>query len=105
MLEVDELDDAVVARFESGTLGNAGSGSADVEGAHGELRAGFADGLGGDDPDGFTKFNHAAGGEVAPVATSANTAAGLAREHRTDSHALHTPGLPLVGQFSVDFRG
>src|SRR5580700_870026 len=42
--ELDEFHDAVVASLESGTLGDAGGCSADVEGAHGELRAGFADG-------------------------------------------------------------
>jgi len=51
-LHVHELDDAVVARFERGTFGDARSGSADVEGAHGQLRAGLADGLRGDDADG-----------------------------------------------------
>src|SRR5205807_881855 len=49
VLKVHELDDAVVAGFESRALGNARSGSADVERAHGELRAGRADGLRVDD--------------------------------------------------------
>ena len=34
-------------------LRRSGGGAADVEGAHGELGAGLADGLGGDDADGF----------------------------------------------------
>src|SRR6267143_586991 len=67
-LHVHELDDAVVARFERGAFRDARGGSADVEGAHGQLRAGLADGLRGDDADGFAKLNHAASGEVAPVA-------------------------------------
>src|SRR5712664_620902 len=74
-LEIDEFDDAVVARFERGTFGDAGGGSADVEGTHGELRAGFADGLRGDDADGFAKLHHSAGGEVASVTKGANAAA------------------------------
>src|SRR4029077_3695907 len=78
MLEVHELDDAVVARLERRTLGNAGGGSADVERAHGELRAGLADGLSGDNADGFSEFNHAARGEVATIAQRANAAAGFA---------------------------
>src|SRR4029077_5530269 len=49
VFEVHELDDAMVARFERGALGNAGGGSADVERTHGELCAGLADGLRGDD--------------------------------------------------------
>src|SRR5262249_60215505 len=83
--EVDELDDAVVARFDGGTLGNAGCRTADVEGTHRELRAGFADGLRGDDANGFAEFNHAARSEVAAVAEGANTAAGFATEPRTDT--------------------
>ena len=83
MLEVHELDDAVVACFESGALGNARGGSADVERTHGELRAGFADGLRGDHAHGFAEFDHAARGEVAAVAEGANAAAGLAGEHGT----------------------
>ena len=74
-LHVYKLDDAVVARFERGAFGDARSGSADVEGAHGQLRAGFADGLRGDDANRFAQFDHAAGGEVAPVAQRANAAA------------------------------
>src|SRR5271170_2880458 len=77
-LEVHELDDTVVAGFERGALGDARGGSADVERAHGELRAGFADGLRGDDADGFAEFDHAARGEVAAVTEGANSAAGFA---------------------------
>src|SRR6267378_17525 len=84
--EVDEFDDAVVARFERGTLGDASGGSADVKGAHGELRAGFADGLSGDDADGFAQFDHAAGSEIAAVTERANAAAGFAGEHGTDAN-------------------
>ena len=65
LVEDDELaglvpDDAEVAVAEVagvlggdlGGLGDGGCGAADVEGAHGELGAGLADGLGGDDADG-----------------------------------------------------
>src|SRR4029077_18063633 len=93
--EVHKLDDAVVARFECGTLGNARGGSADVERTHGELRAGLADGLRGDDADRFAQFDHPAGGQVAPVAQRANAAAGFAREHGTDAHALDARTLHL----------
>ena len=103
VLEVDELDDAVVARFERGALGNAGGGSADVERAHRELRAGFADGLRGDDADRFAEFNHAARSEVAAVAQRANTAAGFAGEHGANADALDTGGLNRVGKLFGDF--
>jgi hypothetical protein len=38
----------------------------DVEGAHGELRAGLADGLGGDDADGFADLRDLVGGGLMP---------------------------------------
>ena len=42
--------------------------AADVERTHGELRAGFADGLRGDDADRFAELDDLAGREVAAVA-------------------------------------
>src|SRR5262249_9946996 len=88
--QVNELHVASVLCFEGGTLADAGSRATDVEGTHGELRAGFADGLRGDDADGFAHFDHAAGGQVAAIAERANTAPGFAGEHGTDAHALNT---------------
>src|SRR5256886_3592884 len=92
-LEIHELDDAVVARFESGALGDARGGSADVERAHGELRAGLADGLRGDDADGFSEFDHAAGGQVAAIAPRAHTTPRFASEHGTDADAVDARAL------------
>ena len=103
VFEVDEFDGAVVARFERGALGNAGGGTADVEGTHGELRAGFADGLRGDDADGFTEFDHAARSEIASIAEGANTAAGFAGEHGADADAFDTRSLHGVCEFFRDF--
>ena len=51
----------------------------DVEGPHGELGAGFADRLGGDDADGFADFDRQAGGEVEAVAVRAAAALGFRR--------------------------
>ena len=87
------LHEAVVARFDLGLFGDARGGSADVERAHRELRAGLADGLRGDDADRFAEFDHAAGGQVAAVAARANSAAGFAGEHGTDLDALDAGGL------------
>src|ERR1700761_3599344 len=103
VLEIHELDDAVVARFERGTLGNAGGGSADVERTHRELRAGFADGLRGDDADRFAEFDHAARSEVAAVAQRANTAAGFTGKHGANANALDTSTLHRVGKLFGDF--
>src|SRR5579885_2126365 len=94
--QVNELDHAVVAGFERGALRNAGCRTSDMERAHGELRARFADGLRGNNANGFAKLDHAAGREVAPIAKRANTATGLAREHRANLHALDTGSLHLV---------
>src|SRR5262249_19894440 len=105
--EVHEFDDSVVARFDGGTFGDARCGTTDVECAHGELRAGFADGLRGNDADGFAEFDHAARSEVAAVAEGANTAAGFASEHGANANALDTCGLhgvrELFGDFLVHF--
>src|SRR5260370_28352935 len=105
VLEVHELDDAMVARLKRGALGNARSGSADVERPHGELRTRFADGLRGDDANGFAELDHPARSQVAAVAQRANAAAGLAGEHGANTDALDTPGLygivPLFGDFLV----
>ncbi|SGJ23670.1 Uncharacterised protein [Mycobacterium tuberculosis] len=54
-----------------------------VEGAHGQLGAGFADGLGGHDADGFTDVDQLAGGHGTPVAGRAHAGAGGTRQHRT----------------------
>jgi len=68
-----------------------------------KLRAGFADGLRGDDADSFAKLNHAASGEVAAITQGANTAAGFAGEHGTNAHALDARGLHLVSELLGDF--
>src|SRR6266404_725076 len=103
ILEVHELDDAVVARFQCGTLGNARGGSTDVERTHRKLSAGLADGLRGDNADCFAELDHPAGSQVASVAQCANTATGFAGEHRANAHALDTRGLHGVRKFLGDF--
>ena len=50
--EVAVAEVALALEDDLGGLGDGGGGAADVEGAHGELGAGLADGLGGDDADG-----------------------------------------------------
>ena len=54
--------------------------AAGVERPHGQLRAGLADRLGGDDADRLAGPDHLAGGEVAAVARPADAVAGLAGE-------------------------
>ena len=80
----DDLDDAVDVADLGLALGDPGleqlldarqalrdvlaGDAAGVERPHGQLRAGLADGLGGDDADRLADPDHAAGGEVAAVA-------------------------------------
>ena len=72
-----------------------GRRATDVERTHGELRAGFADRLGGDDADRFAAFHQPAGGQVAAVAELANAAPRFAGQHRADLDALDTGRLNL----------
>src|SRR5690606_16171180 len=76
--------------------------AAGVERAHGELRAGFADGLGGDDADRFPDFHHLAGGQVAAVAHPADAVPRSAAEHRADGYLLDARLHDGVGLLGVD---
>ena len=73
-----------------------------MEGTHGELGAGLADGLRRDDADGFAHLDHLAGAEVTAVAEDADAALGLAGEHRADLDALDAGGLDGGGEVFVD---
>src|SRR5208282_3976850 len=101
-LHVNELDEAGTLDLDLGLLGDAGGGAADVEGAHGELRAGLADGLRADDAHGLAHLDHASGGQIAAIAAGADAAAGFAGEHGADFDALDARGLNGAGQFLAD---
>ena len=72
-----------------------------MEGAHGELGAGLADGLGGDHARRLAHLHQAAGGQVAAVAADADAAPGLAGEHGTDAHALDARRLDGARQVFI----
>ena len=91
--QVDEAHGAVVLGIEARLVLHAAGRSADVEGTHGELRAGLADGLRRDDAEGFAELDHAAGAEVAAVAEHADAATGFAGEHRADLDLLDARAL------------
>ena len=55
-----------------------------MEGPHGQLGAGLADGLGGDDADGLAGAHRLLGGQVHAVALGAHAAVGLAGQHGAD---------------------
>ena len=80
-----KLHEAVVARFDLRLFGDARRRAADVERAHGELRARLADGLRGDDADRFAHFDHAAGRQVAAVAPARKPRAGTRRSTPSES--------------------
>ena len=79
--------------------------AADMKGAHGQLGAGLADGLGRDDAHRLADVDHVAAAQVAAVAHGADAALGLAGEHRADHHPVDTRGLdglhPVLGDLLV----
>ncbi len=77
--EVVVADDAVVLRLDDRLLERLRRDAADVEGTHGELRAGLADGLRGDDADRFAELDHLAGRQVAAVALARSSRAWLSQ--------------------------
>ena len=103
MSQVDEADGAVVLGFEARLLIDTRCGSTDVEGTHGELGAGLADGLRGDDTDRFAELDHAAGAEVTAVAEDADAATGFAGEHGANLDALDAGSLDGRGEVFGDF--
>src|SRR5712692_1156344 len=75
---LEELFDARKA------LGDVHAGhAAGVESAHGQLGAGLADRLGGDDAHRLPDLDDLAGSQVSPVARAADALASLAHEHGT----------------------
>ena len=74
-----------------------------MEGAHGELRAGLADGLRGDDADRFAHLDRAARREIAAVAVHASAATRFAGQHRANLDALDAGRLNRIGQLFGDF--
>src|SRR5206468_11405742 len=90
--QVDELEEAVVARLEGRLLRPSARRAADVERPHRELRARLADRLGRDDTDRLAQVDHVATRKVAAIAPDAHALARLTGEHRADLHPLE-PGF------------
>ena len=68
-----------------------------MEGSHGQLRTGFADGLGGDDADRLTGRHRLTGGQVHAVALGADTAVSLAGQHGADLGTMDIEGFQQCG--------
>ena len=96
-------DGAVELGLDLRLLEHLRGSATDVERAHGQLRAGFADGLRGDDADGFAELDQAAGGQVAAVAVHANAVLAFASEHRADFDLLDAGAIDALGLDFVDF--
>src|SRR5262245_24321711 len=87
-----DLDHAVEIRLDDRLLRDL-RGAADMERAHGELRARLADRLRGDDAHRLAHIDRGAAGEIAPVALGAHAPGGLTGEHGADAQFLNAGGL------------
>ena len=76
----------------------AGGNAAGMEGTHGQLGAGLADGLGRDDADGLAHVHELAVGHVRAVALGADADAGLAGQHASDRDFGDARVDDLLGQ-------
>src|SRR5439155_14978118 len=91
--------------FHARLLSAALHGAADVEGAHGQLRAGFADRLGGDDADGLAHVDGRAAGKIAPIAGRADAVLGLAGQDRADQDLVNAGPVDLLDLHLIDQLG
>ena len=73
-----------------------------MEGSHGQLGAGLADGLGRQDADGLAHGHRGAVAQIPAVALGAHAPAGLAGEHRPDLDLLQSGFLDAPGSVLVD---
>ena len=101
-VEADELDLALALALDVLLLDAAGGDAADVERPHGELGAGLADRLRGDDPDGHAHLDQLAGGQVHAVAAPADAQRSLAGHRAADLDLLDLHLLELLGRGQGD---
>ena len=95
--QIVELHVAVVLRLDDRLLERLRRRATDVERTHRQLRAGFADGLRGDDADRFAELDELPGRQIAPVALRADAALAFAGEHRANLEALDADLLDRRG--------
>src|SRR5205807_2433386 len=104
------LDEAEAAVFHGavgldadfGSLEAAGRDATDVERAHGELRAGLADRLRGDDADGVADLRHATGRGIDAVGFRIDAALRRGGERRHDLDALDAELVDFRSHFLGD---
>src|SRR5262249_33119125 len=93
---VEETDLTIMRGNNLRTFHDAARRTTDVEGSEGQLRAGFADGLGGDDTDRFARTDHAAVREIQAVTFRTNTPRRFAGQDRADTNAINFRFLHLL---------
>ena len=98
----DQLDDAAAARLAFLFFDSAVADAADVERAHGELGARFADGLGGDDADRHAFLDKRAGGQVHAVAEPTDAERGFAGHRAADNNVVDAELFDVPGLIPGD---
>ena len=101
-LHARELDHALLLGLDLALFDVAGGRAADVERAHRQLRARFADALGGDDAHGHALFHQRAGGKVHAVAQGADAQRGVAGHRAADLDLLQAHLLDAAGDLDGD---
>src|ERR1019366_4866677 len=91
------FDLAVVLGLDLRLLEHARRHTAGVERAHRELRAGFADGLRGEDADRFAEFHQRAGRQIASVTVHTNAVLAFAGQHRADANTVNARSVNRLG--------
>ena len=102
-MAVADMDHAVEIRLGEGLIRELRR-AADVEGAHGELRAGLADRLRRDDADRLAHVDRHAARQIAPVTSRADPVLGLAGQHRADLHLLNAGGVDRLDMPFLNHR-
>src|SRR6185437_6451984 len=103
-LEVVELQRALGLDGHVVHRGGTRSRSTDVEGPHGQLRAGLADRLRGDHADRFADVDEVSAREIAAIAQRAYAEVGFAGNRRTHLDALHATLVQLFDQRFIEQR-
>ena len=93
---------AIDVCLDSGLLGAALYGAADVEGPHRQLGAGFADRLRGNDADGLADVDRCAASQIAPVAPAADSFLQGAGQNAADEDGFEFGGFYLNAGFLFD---
>src|SRR5262249_4534714 len=101
-LDVMQTDYTFVARLQRGLLGSPAGGAADMERAHGKLRAPLADRLRPHDADSLAHVDLSAAAEVAPVTLDAPSLPRLAGQPRANLPPLKACLLDLGHLVLVD---